>query len=99
MSANLNSYPSSTTGSTGTSTGTTGTTSSSNAGSNVGEGIKGIFASGHGIGESIRGNINSAIDGFTGDTAAQQKNAAVAEGGEREFSTGKFERSGIDKAL
>lgn len=53
-----------------------------------------------GVGESIRGNINSAIDGFTGDSAAQAKNEAVAQGGQSEFQTGQFVKKGtMDKAL
>lgn len=53
-----------------------------------------------GVGESIRGNINSAIDGFTGDSAAQVKNEAVAQGGQSEFQTGQFVKKGtMDKAL
>ncbi|GAB7347425.1 hypothetical protein MBLNU459_g4346t1 [Dothideomycetes sp. NU459] len=80
-------------------TSTTSTTGGSNAGQAAGEGVKGIFAKGHGIGEALRGNINSAIDSFTGDKAAEAKNAEIAKGGEREFSSGNFERRGMDKAL
>jgi hypothetical protein len=53
-----------------------------------------------GIGEAIRGNINSAIDGFTGDSAAMAKNDQIARGGEQEFRTGDFVKKGtMDKAL
>ncbi|KAH0357066.1 hypothetical protein KCU81_g807, partial [Aureobasidium melanogenum] len=83
-----------------TSTQPTATSTSGNKGTEAGEGLKGLFAKGHGIGESIRGNINSAIDGFTGDDASLAKNEQVARGGEQEFQTGKFGKQGTtDKAL
>ncbi|THW47601.1 hypothetical protein D6D22_02589 [Aureobasidium pullulans] len=84
-----------------TDTTTTSTTSTAGThGANAGEGLKGMFAKGHGIGESIRGNINSAIDGFTGDSASMAKNEQVARGGEQEFQTGNFVKKGtMDKAL
>ncbi|CAC9890857.1 unnamed protein product [Aureobasidium pullulans] len=80
-----------------TDTTTTSTTSTAGThGANAGEGLKGMFAKGH----SIRGNINSAIDGFTGDSASMAKNEQVARGGEQEFQTGNFVKKGtMDKAL
>ncbi|KAI5212908.1 hypothetical protein AUEXF2481DRAFT_81254 [Aureobasidium subglaciale EXF-2481] len=93
------------TGATHTTTGaanptTTSTTTGGNKGAEVGQGLKGLFAKGHGIGESIRGNINGAIDGFTGDNASLAKNEQVARGGEQEFRTGDFVKKGTtDKAL
>ncbi|KAF1351259.1 hypothetical protein BDV97DRAFT_398206 [Delphinella strobiligena] len=76
------------------------TSTSANTGSQAGEGLKGLFAKGHGVGESLRGNINSAIDGFTGDTTAQAKNESIAQGGQSEFQTGQFVKKGtMDKAL
>ncbi|KAG9655942.1 hypothetical protein KCU98_g604, partial [Aureobasidium melanogenum] len=79
---------------------TTTTSTSGTKGAEAGEGLKGLFAKGHGIGEAIRGNINGAIDGFTGDNASLAKNEQVARGGEQEFQTGKFGRQGTtDKAL
>ncbi|KAI4719227.1 hypothetical protein E4T48_04574 [Aureobasidium sp. EXF-10727] len=83
-----------------TATNTTATSTSGTKGAEAGQGLKGMFAKGHGIGESIRGNINSAIDGFTGDDASLAKNEQVARGGEQEFQTGDFVRKGTtDKAL
>ncbi|KAK6005557.1 hypothetical protein QM012_007199 [Aureobasidium pullulans] len=83
-----------------TATQPTATSTSGTKGAEAGEGLKGIFAKGHGIGESIRGNINSAIDGFTGDSASMAKNEQVARGGEQEFQTGQFAKRGTtDKAL
>ncbi|KAI4738648.1 hypothetical protein E4T50_10872 [Aureobasidium sp. EXF-12298] len=83
-----------------TATHTTATTTSGTKGAEAGQGLKGVFAKGHGIGESIRGNINSAIDGFTGDSASLAKNEQVARGGEQEFQTGSFVKKGTtDKAL
>lgn len=53
-----------------------------------------------GIGESIRGNVNAAIDGFTGDDASLAKNERIARGGEQEFRQGDFVKKGTtDKAL
>ncbi|CAD0085830.1 unnamed protein product [Aureobasidium mustum] len=78
----------------------TATSTSGTKGAEAGEGLKGMFAKGHGIGESIRGNINSAIDGFTGDSASMAKNEQVARGGEQEFQSGQFAKRGTtDKAL
>ncbi|KAI5204234.1 hypothetical protein E4T39_03688 [Aureobasidium subglaciale] len=93
------------TGATHTTTGTvhpttTSTTTGNNKGAEVGQGLKGLFAKGHGIGESIRGNINGAIDGFTGDDASLAKNEQIARGGEQEFRSGDFVKKGTtDKAL
>ncbi|KAI4792450.1 hypothetical protein E4T44_12807 [Aureobasidium sp. EXF-8845] len=82
---------------------TTTTSTGGTAGAEAGQGLKGVFAKGHdvqGIGEAIRGNINSAIDGFTGDSAAMAKNDQIARGGEQEFRTGDFVKKGtMDKAL
>jgi hypothetical protein len=52
------------------------------------------------VGESLRGNINSAIDSFTGDTAKQAHDEEVARGGFREVANKDFEKKGTsDKAL
>ncbi|KAL1304015.1 hypothetical protein AAFC00_000456 [Neodothiora populina] len=88
----------------GTGSAPTTTTSTSTGGASTGakagEGLKGIFAKGHGIGETLRGEINGAIDHFSGDTAAQQRDEYVARGGRDEFRTGQFEKKGtLDKAL
>lgn len=53
-----------------------------------------------GVGEALRGNINSAIDNFTGDTAKQAHDEEVARGGFREVQNKEFEKRGTsDKAL
>lgn len=60
----------------------------------VGRDIKGAFAKGHGLGEIIRGEFNSAIDTLTGDKVGQAKNEEVARKGYREFETRRFEKKG-----
>ncbi|TPX06805.1 uncharacterized protein E0L32_002301 [Thyridium curvatum] len=71
-----------------------------NTGERTAQGIKGVFAQGHGIGESLRGNINSAIDTLTGDHTEKAKDEEVARGGFREFANKEFEKKGTtDKAL
>lgn len=53
-----------------------------------------------GLGESLRGNINSAIDSLTGDKTKQAHDEEVARGGYREFANKEFEKKGtMDKAL
>lgn len=47
-------------------------------------GLKGI----HGIGESIRGSINGAVDHAAHDTTGEAKNRAVANKGEAEMRQG-----------
>ncbi|RKU39749.1 hypothetical protein DL546_000233 [Coniochaeta pulveracea] len=82
-------------------TSVTGTTQATeNTGERVARGVKGVFAQGHGVGESLRGNINSAIDSFTGDTTKQAHDEEVARGGFREVANKEFEKKGTtDKAL
>ncbi|KAM0330617.1 hypothetical protein ACHAQA_003566 [Verticillium albo-atrum] len=64
------------------------------------EGIKGVFAQCHGMGESVRGHFNAGVDGLLGDKEGQRKDAAVAAGGEREFANKEFEHRGtLDKSL
>ncbi|KAK3688736.1 hypothetical protein B0T22DRAFT_460154 [Podospora appendiculata] len=70
-----------------------------NTGERVARGIKGAFAQGHGIGESLRGNINSAIDSLTGDKVKLAHDQEVARGGFREVQNKQFEKAGTDKAL
>jgi hypothetical protein len=52
-----------------------------------------------GAGESLRGNINSAIDSLTGDKAKLAHDKEVARGGYREVDNREFEKKGMDKAL
>lgn len=83
-----------------TDTSTAGVTARENTGERAARGIKGVFAQGHGIGESLRGNINSAIDSLTGDKAKQAHDEEVARGGFREVANKEFEKKGTtDKAL
>ncbi|KAM0279547.1 hypothetical protein ACHAQH_004502 [Verticillium albo-atrum] len=66
----------------------------------VAEGVKGIFAQGHGMGESVRGHFNAGVDGLLGDKEGQRKDAAVAAGGEREVASKEFEHQGtMNKSL
>lgn len=78
-------------GGTGTAVGGAGA-GAGNTGERVAHGIKGLFAQGHGVGESLRGNINSAIDSFTGDTAKQAQDEETARRGFREVQGKQFER-------
>ncbi|KAB5559578.1 hypothetical protein GE09DRAFT_1113447 [Coniochaeta sp. 2T2.1] len=95
--------PASQVGSTHGTHATTGTTttgaSANNTGERVAQGIKGIFPQAHGVGESLRGNINSAIDTLTGDKEKQAHDEEVARGGFREVQNKQFEKRGTDKAL
>ncbi|KAK3323280.1 hypothetical protein B0T19DRAFT_442781 [Cercophora scortea] len=70
-----------------------------NTGERVARGIKGPVAQGHGIGESLRGNINSAIDSLAGDKVKLAHHEEVARGGFREVQNKQFEKTGTDKAL
>lgn len=58
--------------------------STSSAVDDVKSGLKGI----HGIGESIRGSINSAVDHAAHDTAGEAKNQAITNKGEAEMRQG-----------
>ena len=53
-------------------------------------GAKGI----HGIGESIRGNLNSVVDHAAHDTTGEAKNQAIANKGEAEMKQGE---AAVDK--
>ncbi|KAJ5034897.1 uncharacterized protein L3040_008165 [Drepanopeziza brunnea f. sp. 'multigermtubi'] len=70
---------------TATTTPTTPTTTASHASS-----VKGVLAGIHGLGEKVRGEFNSAVDGAAGDREGVARNRAVAEAGERERLTGSF---------
>lgn len=52
-----------------------------------------------GMGESIRGNVNTAIDSALNDTTGVARNKAIADKGEREMRTGKFVESGSGSSL
>ena len=67
-----------TTGSTGSGAGGTG--------QSIGQDIKNAVKGVHGVGESIRGNINTAVDSAFDDRQGEAKNKAVAQKGENEMS-------------
>ncbi|KAK4161612.1 hypothetical protein QBC43DRAFT_323314 [Cladorrhinum sp. PSN259] len=76
------------------------TATTENTGERVARNIKGVVAQGHGLGESLRGNIMSGIDSLVGDKEKQPVHEAIARGGEREFLNKDFEKKGtMDKAL
>ena len=56
----------------------------SNIISDIKSGLKGL----HGVGETVRGNINQAIDTAAHDQVGESKNQAVAAKGEREMARG-----------
>ena len=58
--------------------------STNSAVDDVKSGLKGI----HGIGESIRGNINNAVDHAAHDTTGEAKNQAIANKGQAEMRQG-----------
>ncbi|KAF3353175.1 Protein dopey [Verticillium dahliae VDG1] len=84
----------------GTATGTHATVDDGHKKGGLKEGVKGVIAQGHGMGESVRGHFNAGVDGLLGDKEGQRKDAAVAAGGEREFARKDFEHKGtMDKSL
>ncbi|KAK5653966.1 hypothetical protein OQA88_7642 [Cercophora sp. LCS_1] len=70
------------------------TTANENTGERVARNIKGTVAQGHGLTESLRGNINSAIDSLVGDTEKAPRDEAIARAGDREFMNKEFEKKG-----
>ncbi|KAI9047070.1 hypothetical protein LZ554_009144 [Drepanopeziza brunnea f. sp. 'monogermtubi'] len=66
------------------------TTSTTSHASSAASGVKGVLAGIHGLGEKVRGEFNSAVDGAAGDREGLARNRAVAEAGERERVTGRF---------
>ncbi|KAE8347400.1 hypothetical protein BDV24DRAFT_122024 [Aspergillus arachidicola] len=65
---------------------------SAQKGADVGSGVKGAFAGAHGMGESLRGGLNAAVDKTFGHEEGVAKNDAIASQGEREMRTGNFGR-------
>ncbi|EEH41094.2 hypothetical protein PAAG_03380 [Paracoccidioides lutzii Pb01] len=59
----------------------------------VGHGIKSALAGIHGVGESIRGSVNAAVDRAMKDDEGARKNEVIAREGERELETWKFSRA------
>jgi hypothetical protein len=60
--------------------------STNSAVDDVKSGLKGI----HGIGESIRGNINNAVDHAAHDTIGEAKNQTIANKGQAEMRQGEM---------
>ncbi|KAK3390135.1 hypothetical protein B0H63DRAFT_507542 [Podospora didyma] len=75
-----------------------GVNSSATAGENTGErvarNIKGTIAQGHGLTESLRGNIMSGVDSLVGDKTKQPRDEAIARAGDREFLNKEFAKKG-----
>ncbi|KAB8238665.1 protein dprC [Aspergillus alliaceus] len=65
---------------------------SAQKGANVGSDVKGVFAGAHGMGESLRGGLNAAVDKTFGHEEGVAKNDAIASRGEREMRTGNFSK-------
>jgi len=66
------------------------TSSSTTSGEKTGDGIKGIFAGIHGMGEKARGEFNAGVDKtFDEDSSKGVKTAAS---GDKEMMTGQFSR-------
>jgi len=63
-----------------------------NSGAKAGNLVKEGAAKIHGIGEALRGNINTFADSATGTDSS--KSRAVAERGEQEFATGQYAGTG-----
>ncbi|KAK1830991.1 hypothetical protein QBC39DRAFT_372302 [Podospora conica] len=81
------------------STATTGAPTE-NTGERVARGIKGKIAQGHGVTESLRGNIMSGVDSLVGDKAKQPEHEAIAAAGDREVLDKEFVRKGtLHKSL
>ncbi|EAU34788.1 predicted protein [Aspergillus terreus NIH2624] len=68
-------------------------THSASKGQEFGRGIKSTLAGIHGAGESLRGNFNAAVDEAVGHKEGVAKNSGIAQQGEREISSGQFQRS------
>ncbi|KAK0657997.1 hypothetical protein B0T16DRAFT_489025 [Cercophora newfieldiana] len=85
--------PTTNTGITSTAGPTPGSTGE-NTGERVARGIKGVVAQGHGMTESLRGNINSGIDSLVGDTEKLPRDEAIARAGDREVLNKEFEKKG-----
>ncbi|PBP25381.1 hypothetical protein BUE80_DR003823 [Diplocarpon rosae] len=78
---------------TGTSAGQVGTTSATTSHPKTHgaeQGVKGVLAGIHGLGEKVRGELNGAIDAVARDKEGIAKNRAVADVGDRERLTGNF---------
>jgi len=58
------------------------------------QGVKGVLAGIHGIGEKVRGEFNAGVDEAFNENGGQSegvvKNAAVANAGDKELTTGQF---------
>ncbi|TLS26366.1 hypothetical protein PpBr36_04912 [Pyricularia pennisetigena] len=56
----------------------------------VAQQIKGAFAQGHGVGEILRGKVNSAVDTMAGDSQGMAIDKRTTTAGEREFANREF---------
>ncbi|PSN72098.1 hypothetical protein BS50DRAFT_569654 [Corynespora cassiicola Philippines] len=63
-------------------------------GSGIGDAIRKGVGKVHGTGESLRGNINAAVDSAAGDREGVAKNEAIAERGYQEFEHGHYHGTG-----
>ncbi|OAX85534.1 hypothetical protein ACJ72_00072 [Emergomyces africanus] len=70
-----------------------GTTEGKTTASDVGHGVKSTLAGVHGLGETIRGSANAAVDRGMKDPEGVRKNEAIAREGEREVETGQFSQT------
>ncbi|KAI6627173.1 hypothetical protein MCOR14_008751 [Pyricularia oryzae] len=52
--------------------------------------IKGAFAQGHGVGEILRGKVNSAVDTMAGDSQGMAIDKRTTTAGEREYANKEF---------
>ncbi|TLD18000.1 hypothetical protein PspLS_10472, partial [Pyricularia sp. CBS 133598] len=52
--------------------------------------IKGAFAKGHGVGEILRGKVNSAVDTMAGDSQGMAIDKRTTTAGEREYANKEF---------
>ncbi|KAJ5782382.1 hypothetical protein N7457_004156 [Penicillium paradoxum] len=62
----------------------------SRMGEGAGKGVRGIAASIHGAGESLRGALNTAVDRAFGSHEGAERNQEIAEKGAEEIRTGRF---------
>ncbi|EKV10799.1 hypothetical protein Pdw03_7917 [Penicillium digitatum] len=60
------------------------------AGEGLGNKVKGIAASVHGAGESLRGAVNTAVDRTFGSNEGAERNQEIANKGAEEIRSGRF---------
>ncbi|CAI7585559.1 unnamed protein product [Penicillium glandicola] len=62
------------------------------AGEGLGNKVKGVAASVHGAGESLRGAFNTAVDRAFGSNEGAERNQEIANKGAEEIRSGRFNR-------